>query len=158
MTTGSTRFLIDSKLLIYPYNKENEIKQRKAIDLVGFLIEADRAAVSVQCLSEFYRVVTTRLAERMIPAEAFKRIEHVAEYCEVLDIKKEVLLEGCRGGVLHHISIWDALIWAAAKLNQIPYILTEDSRHDRPLENVRYLNPFTDEFSLQDYLGKDFTA
>ncbi len=48
----------------------------------------------------------------------------------------------------HSLSVWDALIWAAAKLNQVPYVLTEDSEHGRLLEGVCYLNPFAPEFDF----------
>ncbi len=51
------------------------------------------------------------------------------------------------------MSIWDALIWAAAKMNGIPYVLTEDARHGRVLEGVTYVNPFDPEFDLAPLLG-----
>ena len=46
------------------------------------------------------------------------------------------------------MSIWDALIWAVASVNHIPYVLTEDADHDRILEGVRFLNPFHPQFDL----------
>ncbi len=151
--TESTRFLLDSNLLIYIYDKENTAKQQRALTLVDELLSEGRAALSVQCLSEFYRVVTTKLAPKMVPAEAYERIQYYSQHCEVFDITKEVLLEGSRGAVLYQRSIWDALIWAIAKLNGIPYIITEDARHDHRLDTVHYLNPFTHAFSIEDYLG-----
>lgn len=43
---------------------------------------------------------------------------------------------------------WDGLIWAAAKLNQVAYVLTEDAPHGRTVEGVQFLNPFSPEFEL----------
>ena len=57
-----------------------------------------------------------------------------------------VTFEALRGAQRHSMSVWDALIWSAAKLNQIPYVLTEDAEHGRFLEGVRYLNAFDPAF------------
>ena len=48
----------------------------------------------------------------------------------------------------HRLSFWDALIWAVAKRNRIPYLLTEDAKHGRFLEGVRFLKPFDPAFDL----------
>ena len=58
------------------------------------------------------------------------------------------VLEGCRGAGEHSLSIWDALIWATAKLNQVPLVLSEDFVDGGFLEGVRFLNPFTPAFDL----------
>lgn len=58
------------------------------------------------------------------------------------------VLEGCRGASEHSLSIWDALIWATAKLNQVPVILSEDFVDGAFLEGVRFLNPFAPAFDL----------
>ena len=44
--------------------------------------------------------------------------------------------------VQHGLSFWDALIWAAAKENDVPMIYTEDFQDGRDIEGVRYSNPF----------------
>ena len=48
----------------------------------------------------------------------------------------------------HQLHYYDSLIWAAAKLNQIQEIVTEDGQHGRVIEGVRYLNPFHADFHL----------
>jgi predicted nucleic acid-binding protein len=37
---------------------------------------------------------------------------------------------------------WDAQVWATAKLNQIPRVLSEDFQHQGRIEGVEFLNPF----------------
>jgi predicted nucleic acid-binding protein len=71
----------------------------------------------------------------------------------VLDVTPAVVLEGCRGSVQHGLALWDARIWAAARLHQVPAVLTEDAPHGRTLEGVRFLNPFAPAFDL-DLLGR----
>jgi predicted nucleic acid-binding protein len=47
-----------------------------------------------------------------------------------------------RGVTEHGLSVWDAQIWAAALMNQVPVVLSEDFQHGRVVEGVRFLNPF----------------
>lgn len=148
MTNVSSAFLIDTNLLVYVYDPRDRTKQEIAFALVNLLIERNLAAVSAQCLSEFYRVVTGRIPERMTTAQALVRVNRLARSCRVLDVTSAVVLEGCRGATQHGMSIWDALIWAAAKLNQVHYVLTEDAEHGRLLEGVLFLNPFSPAFQL----------
>jgi predicted nucleic acid-binding protein len=42
----------------------------------------------------------------------------------------------------YQFSYWDAQIWAAARLNQVPVVLTEDLPGQQYIEGVRYKNPF----------------
>jgi predicted nucleic acid-binding protein len=77
------------------------------------------------------------------------RVERLSRACHVLALTPAVVLEACRGCERHSLSIWDALIWAVAKLNQVPYVLTEDAEHDRFLEGVRFLNPFSPLFEAE---------
>ncbi len=148
MTNVSNAILVDTNILVYPHDPRDHDKQRQALLVLDSLIEYDRAVVSVQCLSEFYNVVTRRLPEPMTRAEALAQVERIAGSCRVLDLTGPVVLEGCRGATLHGLSLWDALVWATAKLNQVPCVLTEDVPHGRFLEGVRFLNPFDSSFEL----------
>ena len=104
--------------------------------------------LSVQCLSEFFSVVTRRLPEAMTADEAATQVERLIRACRVLDITPQVVQEGCRGVVQHRLSLWDSLIWAVARLNQVPFVLTEDAEDGRTLESVRFLNPFSADFDM----------
>lgn len=104
--------------------------------------------LSAQCLSEFFVVVTRRLPDPMAPARALEQIERLAGACEVIAVTQAVTLEAARGAVRHSFSMWDALIWAAAKLAQVPLVLTEDAPHGRVVEGVRYEDPFDRRFRI----------
>ena len=138
MTSESSVFLIDTNILVYAHDPRDYDKQRRALFVLDNLVRSERAVLSVQCLSEFFAVATRRLPE----PERFVRA------CRILDLTTQAALEGCRGVAQHGLSIWDALIWAVAKLNQVPYILTEDAEHGRFLEGVYFLNPFASAFDL----------
>lgn len=116
------------------------------------LIDAERAVLSVQCLTEYFATVA-RLPDPITRNDAVAQVERLAASCPLLDLTPAVVLEGCRGSADHQMAIWDALIWSAAKMNGVPYVLTEDAEHGRSLEGVTYLNPFDPRFDLAPLLG-----
>lgn len=79
---------------------------------------------------------------------ALAEVENRILDCRILPLTSGAVLEGCRGSAAHKLSFWDALIWAAAKLNEVPYVLTEDGDHGTSIEGVTYLNPFHPDFNL----------
>jgi predicted nucleic acid-binding protein len=142
--------LIDTNILIYAHDPRDLTKQQQAIDILAALERTGAGVLSVQCLAEFFRVATARLPEPLSPSTARAQVDRFASVFRALPITRMVVLEACRGVVEHQVSIWDALIWSAAKLNQVPLVLTEDAPHGRLLEGVRYLNPFDPTFDLAE--------
>jgi predicted nucleic acid-binding protein len=149
MSNGSNLLLLDTNVLVYAHDPRDRRKQAIAVELLDRCIAAERAALSAQNLSEFYVVVTRRLPDRIRPAAAIQQAERLAATCRVLDVTTLLVLEGCRGSEVHRLSLWDALVWAAAKLAQIPYVLTEDAQHGRSIEGVTFLDPFRPEFNAE---------
>ena len=64
----------------------------------------------------------------------------------MLAVTPLVVLEAARGVSTHRLHYWDAQVWATARLNQIPVVLTEDFAHGRVLEGVQFLDPFSPAF------------
>jgi predicted nucleic acid-binding protein len=85
--------------------------------------------------------------------EAYDRLEYYLQKWEVINMSGAIVLEAVRGVREYQFNFWDAQIWAAAKLNQIPIVLTEDFNIGASIEGVRFVNPFAPEFSLEDWLG-----
>lgn len=148
MRNGSSAFLIDTNVLVYAHDPRDRGKQEQAFRVLDSLISGGRAILSVQCLTEFFSVTTLRLPEPLEQVVAMAQVERLIRSCQILDLTPAVVLEGCRGSTEYGLSIWDALIWAVGKLNQVGYILTEDAEHERFLEGVRFLNPFHPAFDL----------
>lgn len=109
--------------------------------------------MSVQCLSEYFNAVTRKIPEALTAAVAIVQVQRYVAACDVIDLTPRVILEACRGSADHRMAIWDALIWSAAKMNGVPYVLTEDAEHGRSLEGVTYVNPFDPRFDLAPLLG-----
>ena len=148
MTNASADVLVDTNILVYVHDPRDAVKQERALTVLDQLIGRGHVVLSAQCLSELFVVATRRLPDPLTQADALAQVERLSRACRVVDVTPAVVLEACRGVVAHGMSLWDALIWSAAKLNQVPYVLTEDAEHERFLEGVRFLNPFTPGFAL----------
>jgi predicted nucleic acid-binding protein len=55
-----------------------------------------------------------------------QRLQHHVSIWPVFAVKFQVVLEAVRGVRQHQLSFWDAQIWAAARLNYVSMVLTED--------------------------------
>jgi predicted nucleic acid-binding protein len=148
MRSGWSDILVDSNLLVYAFDPRDKQKQDTAIALLDDLLAAGRAVLSVQCLSEFFNAVTRKLPDPLPSASALLELDRFTRTYRVLDLTAAAILEGCRAANDYSLSVWDGLLWAVAKLNRVPYILTEDMQHDQLLEGVRFQNPFVAGFDL----------
>ncbi len=145
-----TAVLIDSNVLVYGYDPGDVVKQQRALETIDSLVvgEGWTPVLSVQCLTELYNTVRRKLSPALSHEVATQEIMQLMNTCTVLSLTVDAVLEACRATHQYQMSFWDALIWAVAKLNQVPIILTEDGQHDRVIEGVRYLNPFDPDFDF----------
>jgi predicted nucleic acid-binding protein len=141
-------FFIDTNILVYAHDPRDPNRGRQARDILKRLTSNDNGLLSVQCLTEFYRAARWKIREPLSPQEALAQIERFTRSFLVLDLTSAIVLDACRGSGSYQLSIWDALIWATAKLNQVPFVLSEDFQDSMLLEGVRFLNPFADAFDV----------
>jgi predicted nucleic acid-binding protein len=151
----TARFLVDTNLLVYIYDRSEPAKQKIAETLYDRLTLSGRGVISTQIMAEFFNVTTRRLSQPLPPEAAYRRLENYQRSWEVVNVTPTIVLEAVRGVIDHQLSFWDALIWATAKLNQIAVILSEDFRSGASLEGVRFVNPLSDDFDLELWLGNE---
>ncbi len=146
------RALVDTNVLVYAYDRSEPEKQVRTLDVLDQL-EARRAGViSSQMLGEFFVAVTRRIAAPLTVAEAYERMLAYVSSWPTLSVTPATALEAARGVRDHRLSYWDAQVWAAAKLNQVAVILSEDCNPGASIEGVRYVNPFAEGFDLGAHL------
>jgi len=141
-------FLIDANVLVYALDTEDPQKQSRSLEVLDLLRSEGSAAVSAQVLAEFFAAVTRKIANPLSEQEALRQVVAYADTFPVYDITLPIVLEAGRGVHEHEMSYWDAQVWATAKLNQIPCVITEDIQGRHRLEGVRFLNPFAKGFDL----------
>ena len=134
---------IDTNVLVYAYDFSEPEKQASAVETLDDLYETQSGVLSTQVLSEFFVVVTRKLAAPLTVDEAAERVENLVSVWPVAVITPLVVIEAARGVRQHQLSYWDSLIWATARLNQIQVVLSEDFNQGHSLEGVAFINPFT---------------
>jgi predicted nucleic acid-binding protein len=143
--------LIDTNLLIYLYDPNQPDKQRQSERVLEQLELTRSGRLSVQALAEFFSVATRKLSPSLTPAEALEQVTLFTRLWPVFDLTPMIAMEAGRGVRDHKLSYYDAQVWAAARLNQVPVVFSEDFRDGSVLEGVRFVNPFSPEFLLEKW-------
>jgi predicted nucleic acid-binding protein len=143
--------LIDTNLLVYLYDQNDPNRQARARQVLDRLELTGTGRLSVQCLAEFMSVTTRRLSPALTPDQALGQTAFFARLWPVFDLTPLVVLEAGRGLRDHGLSYYDAQIWASARLNQVPVIFSEDFSDGTILEGVRFVNPLSPGFALEDW-------
>jgi predicted nucleic acid-binding protein len=147
------RFLFDTSVLVYAFDAQaEEAKRDRATQILGEVIARRQASVSAQNLAEFAQIALRKLRPPMPPAQLTQEIERFSQLLVVFDLTPAIVLEALRGVRDYQLAYYDAQIWAAARLNQIPLLLSEDFSTGTSLEGVRFLNPFAPDFRLEAWL------
>lgn len=146
-------FLIDTNILVYAYDRSEPAKQTRAEAILRQMPYSGAGAISTQVLVEFYNAVTRKLKAKLSPSEAYERLQNLEQSWPILIVTPPIILEAARGAQQYQLSFWDALIWATAKLNQIPVVLSEDFNVGGLIEGIRFVNPLADEFDLAAWTG-----
>jgi predicted nucleic acid-binding protein len=147
-TTGSIGFLVDTNVLVYMYDNRDGAKRSRAIAVVRYLRQRRVGSLSAQVLGEFFNSVTRRLPVPLTHARAERSVILLSRSWTVFAITPLTVIEAVRGVQRYQMSYWDALIWATAKLNGVPTVLSEDFNDGVLLENVRFRNPFAAGFDI----------
>jgi predicted nucleic acid-binding protein len=103
----------------------------------------------VQSLGEFFSVVTRGATPRLPVERAARQVELLTQSWPLLDVTPLVVLEAIRGTRERRMHYWDAQLWATARLNQIPVILSEDFSSGAIVDGIRFENPFAAGFELE---------
>lgn len=148
MRNVSPRFFVDTNILAYAYDESDVARRERAFEVLTVLRESQNGAISTQVLSELYRALTRPRGIGMSPDVAQERVLGYLFSWPVFDVRPLNVAEALRGLAAHQMSYYDALIWATAKLNGIPFILSEDGQDGRLIEGVRILNPLEEGFDL----------
>ena len=138
--------LIDTNVLVYAHDRGEFDKQGHAINTLNRLQVTGSGRLSAQCLAEFFSVVTRGSAPMLTATEAARQVEWLVRAWPVLDVTLQVVLEAIRGVREHQFSFWDAQIWAAARLNQVPVVFSEDFNSGAVIEGIRFVDPFAEDF------------
>jgi predicted nucleic acid-binding protein len=130
---------VDSNVFLYAVDDADPVKQLAARTWRAELWKSRRGRVSFQVLGEFY-VNAVRLLPKA-REEARAEVRDLLTWNPVV-IDAVVLELGWKIQDRYHLSYWDALIVAAAKVSSCRYLLTEDLQTGQKLDGIEVVNPF----------------
>lgn len=142
----SPRYLLDSNVLVYTLDARAPDKRERAKETIRRVALGDSAALPAQSLSELSNVCLRKLEPALKPREIRREIERLQVAFPVIPLTAPVVMEALRGVEEHQLSYYDAQIWAAARLAQIPVVLSEDFNPRATLEGVSFVNPLDSGF------------
>ena len=135
---SASKFL-DTNILLYAYDLDAPAKRAVALGLVeqGWAALGG-TAISVQVLQEMH----VNLARQGISQTAATQIVRDYMAWPVVDHTLDLLQAGLDEQTRWKISLWDALILAAARTAGASELITEDFNHGQNYDGVRAVNPF----------------
>ncbi|NJM41330.1 MAG: PIN domain-containing protein [Anaerolineae bacterium] len=147
-----SKILIDTNLLVYAHDARDTTKQTLALAVLGALQANGAGCISTQSLSEFCNTATRGRVPLFSKEIALQQAEVLAQAFQVLPLSVSAVLEAMRGTLRFQMAFYDAQLWAIAKLNQIPTLLSEDFSSGASYDGVRCVNPFAPDFDLDDWV------
>jgi predicted nucleic acid-binding protein len=147
-----TAILIDTNILVYSFDLAEPQKKAIARDLLAQLQLYQQGHLSIQCVAEFFNVVSRGILPKMTKEDASAQVEFFLHSFPVYPLTSAIVREAVRGVREHQLSYFDAQLWACAKLNQVPCIFSEDFQDGQTLEGIRFVNPFAQTFQLEKWL------
>ncbi len=135
------RFALDTNILVYAADSEAGDRHRIALDIVRRADGRD-CVLALQALAELFRTLT---AKRRVDANRAALLVHGwRDAFEVRPADEQCLAAAIDAVALHHLSFWDAMMWATVRRAGCRMLITEDGQNGRILGGVTFVDPFAD--------------
>jgi predicted nucleic acid-binding protein len=130
---------LDTNILLYAYDCDALTKRGVALKFLeqGWA-SPGQVAISVQVLQEMHVNLVKRGVAR---ADATQIIRDLSQW-PVVDNSLELLLSALNEQTRWQLSLWDALILAAARASGATELISEDFSHGQDYGGIRVVNPF----------------
>lgn len=147
------RIALDTNVIVYAIGVDDSERQAKALDIIDSIPASD-IVLPAQVLAELFRVLAGKV--RLSREESALVTLHWASRYEAAGTSVNVTMQSLRLAVLHHITIWDALVLTTAAEANCRLLLSEDMHHGFTWSGVTVVNPFASPRhpSLTELLGK----
>ena len=136
----SGRTFLDTNVLVYAVDETEPDKREVARRLLASTGHGE-FVLSTQILSEFYTVVTRKLAEPIPEATAAAVVDYLA-LNPVVPTDAALVKAAIQISRSAQLSYWDGLIVASATAGGCQRLLTEDLNDGQVIGSVRIENPF----------------
>jgi predicted nucleic acid-binding protein len=141
MNGSPQREFVDTNILIYAHDASTGAKHERARQLLLDLWEAERGALSLQVLQEFYVTVTRKVAKPLDPESASQIVAALSVWRVHTPGVKD-LLSAIAVQRRYQLSFWDAMVIQSAAQLSCGTIWSEDLNPGQVYEGIRCRNPF----------------
>jgi predicted nucleic acid-binding protein len=131
---------VDTNVWVYAVDAADPARRQRALEVIAPEQGRD-LVVSTQVLTEFYAVVTRKLATPL-PADDAEAMVRQLSVLPVVAIDASLVASAIVGSREWRISIWDALILRAAEVAGCRRVLSEDLADGGTYGSVVVENPF----------------
>ena len=131
---------VDTNVWVYAVDGADPAKRQRALEVVAPSRGRD-LVISTQVLTEFYAVVTRKLARPVPATEAEAMVAQLAAL-PVVGVDVSLVTAAVAASREWQVSIWDALILRAAEVAGCRLVLSEDLADGRAYGSVVVENPF----------------
>jgi predicted nucleic acid-binding protein len=132
---------VDTNVLVYARDSGDSVRQARAAQWVEHLWRTRTGRLSVQVLNEYFATTTRKLVPGLTQDEAWQDIELWMTW-RPRPLDEEVLVRAYGIARGHRLDWWDALIVAAAQLQDCVLLLSEDLQDGATFGAVTVRNPF----------------
>jgi predicted nucleic acid-binding protein len=133
------RVALDTNILVYAEGLNGPEKRQAVVDLLQKLPQ-DLLVTPAQTLGELFNVLVKKA--RRSPAEARTAILSWHDSFEVVETSAKVIIAATDLASRHQLSIWDAVVLAAAADAGCRLLLSEDMQDGFTWNGVTVANPF----------------
>lgn len=132
---------VDTNVFIYWRDASDLVKQARAREWLDILWREQRGRTSVQVLSEFYSVMTRKVAS-VSRDETWRDVQALMSWSpQPIDV--DLLRRSREIEARYQLNWWDSLIVAAAQIQRCVLLLSEDMQDGAEYGGVIVRNPFT---------------
>jgi predicted nucleic acid-binding protein len=135
-----SKAFLDTNVLVYALDQEDQEKQRACRAILRQLQNANRAVISTQIMQEFFVVATRKFGVEPLKA---KNILQALANIETVSVSPALIYEAIDCSLLNQISFWDALVIVCAASAQCAVVLSEDLNDGQIIKGVKIQNPFS---------------
>jgi predicted nucleic acid-binding protein len=134
--------LIDTNVLVVAIDPAEGERRAQAAAWLEALAHSRSGVLSTQALSELANVGLRRRRPHLGAVELATLMDALRDAYEVLPVTPAIVREALRGVGDHGLSWFDAQMWAAAHLHQVPFLLSEDMAAGATYDGVTIVDPF----------------
>jgi predicted nucleic acid-binding protein len=133
---------LDTKVLIYLFDKDSPNKAAVARQLYSRLVREKSGLVSVQVLQEFFVTLSKKFTVTLSPDDVEKEVRDLSVLLKVIETDVALVLDSITLSRRYRLSFWDGLIIQAALRGGASVLYTEDLQDGQVIDALTIKNPF----------------